>query len=389
MNSDKRIKTKSPLKRHRIIWTVLRAFIRPVVRVMYRFSCEKLPVGKEPCLVLVNHTVNMDPLLVAAASKRQMYFVASDHVYRYGFWSKALKWLVAPIPRTKGGSALSTVLAVKRAFAGGASVCIFAEGNRTWDGITGPFPAGTASLARSGGVWLVNAVIEGGYLTQPRWATTIRKGGARLVVRGKYSPEELGAMTDGEVNELISRDLYENAFERNVSEKRVYKGKNRAEFLESLLFICPRCGQMSGLVSREHTLRCTKCESVWEFGTDGLLTGGYFSSLVDWNAWQKAELFKRLDAGGVLTDEEGEVFEIVDGEEHLRDKGEVRLSAESFSVGHETFPINSITGFSIFLKNTIAFSADRKSYVVKFPSKRFNALKYEYSVLHLSSRVKV
>lgn len=66
-----------------------------------------------PCIIIPNHVTAMDPLLVAMSfPKKQMYFVASEHLFRKGLISSLLNWLVEPIPRKKASSGVDTVMAV-------------------------------------------------------------------------------------------------------------------------------------------------------------------------------------------------------------------------------------------------------------------------------------
>ena len=121
-----------------------------------------------------------DPLLLAMSfPDKPIRFVASEHIFRHGLVSRLLTWLVAPIPRKKAASGADTVMASLRALKAGDSVCIFAEGDASWDGLTHPvFPA-TGKLARMAGVPLVTYRLEGGYLSLPRWSKKLRRGKMR------------------------------------------------------------------------------------------------------------------------------------------------------------------------------------------------------------------
>ena len=55
-----------------------------------------------------------------------------------------------------------------------------------------------------------------------------------------WIPEDYGYP---KVYELLKNDLYEDAYERQLAEPQKYKGKNIAEGMENLLFICPECGE--------------------------------------------------------------------------------------------------------------------------------------------------
>jgi 1-acyl-sn-glycerol-3-phosphate acyltransferase len=71
----------------------------------------------------------------------------------------------------------------------GYSVCLFPEGNRSFDGVTRPFPPSTGRVAKACGAALVTFRTEGAYLSNPRWGDTLRRGRVRGRVAGIYPPE--------------------------------------------------------------------------------------------------------------------------------------------------------------------------------------------------------
>jgi hypothetical protein len=64
---------------------------------------------------------------------------------------------------------------IMRATKKGKSVCIFAEGVRTWDGVTNPILPSTASLIKAAKCGLVTYRVTGGYFVSPNWS----EGGTR------------------------------------------------------------------------------------------------------------------------------------------------------------------------------------------------------------------
>ena len=194
-------------KRHLVVWKILRTLLRPWIIHKFNFKSEIYNVDG-PCLVLANHNTDWDPLVVATAFPNQMYFVASEHIFRWGFVSRIIHWLVAPISRLKSRTGASTVMTVLRKLRDGANVCIFAEGEKSWNGVTCHIADATGKLARASGASLVTYRLEGGYFTHPRWAKTHRRGKMRGSVVGIYTPEMLKAMDPEEINDIINRDLY-------------------------------------------------------------------------------------------------------------------------------------------------------------------------------------
>ena len=287
-------------RRHVFVWKALRPLAKLICWIKFGFTCEKTNV-KGPYLLVSNHVTNWDPILVACSFPEQTYFVTSEHLLRAGLGGKLVGWLQSPIPRQKSGSAASTVLTMMRYLRRGMNVCVFPEGNRTWDGVTAEFLPSIGKLARSSGASLVTYKLTGGYFASPRWAgNSIRRGKMHGEAVRVYSPEELRAMSPQEINERIVSDLHEDAYERQRKNPVRFEGKALAEHLERLLFLCPKCGRMHTLQSRDDTVRCWKCGFSFRYLPTGFLVGEDipFDNLRDWTRWQKGEIVRLCDEAG-------------------------------------------------------------------------------------------
>ena len=61
--------------------------------------------------------------------------------------------------------------------------------------------------------------------------------------------------------ETHDKTIIENLTVDNYSHQYEYKGKNIAEDLERILYICPICGSMHTLHSKKDTLTCSSCNT--------------------------------------------------------------------------------------------------------------------------------
>ena len=220
---------------------------------MNRWVCRKFNLTHEdlhvdgPVLLIPNHVNAWDPLLVAMSlPKKQVYFVASEHIFRLGFVSRLLNWLVAPIARRKASSGTDTVKACLRHLRDGHSICLFAEGEQSWDGLNGHILPATGKLVKSSGATLVTYRLEGAYLSKPRWAKTVRRGRVHGRPVNIYPPDVLKTMSAAEVNAAIERDTFEDAWARQRQWQQDYRGKKLAEGLERAMYLCPRCRRFGG-----------------------------------------------------------------------------------------------------------------------------------------------
>jgi len=340
--------------RHAAVWALTRPAAAAIMAAKFNFHTR--PSGlKGPLLVVANHNSDWDPGFIVCAFREQMYFVASEHLMRLGTVSRLLSWLQAPIARQKGGSAVGTVREMLRRLRAGYSVCVFPEGNRSWDGATRPFPPAIGRLARASGATLVTYHIQGAYLSNPRWAgPSLRKGRVRGSIAGVYSSQTLQGMTDGEVTEAIARDIHEDAFARQREEPVSYAGKNTAEHLETLLFICPRCGAMHKMKSSGDRFYCGECGYEVTYLPTGFFAGRdmVFDSVRDWNLWQREKIGKLcLNAGdGVIFEDGGlELFSVETGRRAVPlGRGSLRLFRDALELpGGVTLPVKKITGISV------------------------------------------
>ena len=210
-------------RRHELVWRTLYGPLHLLVNHNFNITHDDVRV-EGPCLLVSNHVSAWDPLIVAMSLKhKQLYYVASEHLFRMGLVSKALEYLVAPIPRRKASSGFETVKACLRRLKDGQSVGLFAEGEQSWDGRTAPIFPATGKLAKSSGATLITSRIEGAYLSLPRWGHGIRRGAVHGGVVNIYSPEQLKTMTAKEVTAAIQRDISEDAWERQRMQRSVQR----------------------------------------------------------------------------------------------------------------------------------------------------------------------
>ena len=345
-----RIKNHAHYKRQ---WALLHPLATLIARLFLRFKAKKeSPPG--PFLLLSNHLTDQDPILLGSAFMPQMYFVASEHIMRQGFISKLLEFVFSPITRQKGGNAASTVKGIIRTLRAGCNVALFPEGNRTWDGVTGPIPPATAKMARSSGAYLVTYRMTGGYFTSPRWGgSRIRKGRMTGSIVGVYSPEELKAMSSDEIYKVICRDLYEDAWETQKRDPVNYRGNRPAESLETFLFACPECGALHSLKSREDRIKCTKCGASSRYLETGMLEGDFrFTTLLEWSRWQDG-LLDGMIAGSadeaLFSDDGVELLEISSGKSGTKlGSGRISLFRDRLELpGGLVIPGKEISGLSI------------------------------------------
>ena len=354
----------------RRLYQFLYVIVAPVYRRLINYSYEDLSGEAPPYLILANHNLVLDPVAVACAFKNPLCFVASDHLQRLGFLTRLLKGCFGIIFRRKGTVAYSTALDILRTLKAGESVCLFAEGNRSFTGSTTPILPATGALARKAGVPVITYKIEGGYFTHPRWGRYMRRGKTRGYAVNRYSPEQLRGMTVDEVNACIRKDLFEDAYARQAAEPILYKGKRRAEYLENVLFLCPGCGSLGRLKSQGNRLFCADCGLEATYQEDGKLGGDLpFHTLPEWDAWQTArlkDLAQREGEDPILRDDGVTIVQWdTNNQKRFAGEGSIAFYRDRLEACGKILPLAQLSNMSIYERNTIVLSWDTDYYEIK------------------------
>jgi len=350
-------------------WRTLYRLMHGYLHRRFALTSERCDV-EGPCIVIPNHVTNWDPFLVAMSfPDKPLSYVASEHIFRLPVASRLIRWLLDPIARRKGDTGADAVKEILRRLKQGRSVCLFAEGDCTWDGLTGPIFPATGKLVRASGATLVTYRLEGGYFTWPRWGRGIRRGQLRGHPVGVYSPQELRNMKGPEITSLIQRDIGEDAWARQAENQVLYRGKRPAEQLETALFLCPGCRRIGTLASRGDTLRCSSCGREETFGPDGRFRPGEpFATMAQWDLWQHRELAAgRFDHGEELFSDPVTSFRQVLSGHRTKKLTGGRLSVRNgcLRCGAQIFPLAEIDSMAMVKRRILLFTVGRDYYELR------------------------
>lgn len=362
--------------RHKLFYEIFRPAMALFLKLKFSYRYEKAKNLPENYIVLANHNTDWDALFVAAAFPKQMYFVASEHIARWDRWYKLVNFLVEPILRPKGTAAMSTVIEILRVTRNGGNVCLFAEGNRSWDGITCPILPSTGKTVKKAKCGLVTYKLEGGYFISPRWSEfNTRRGPLNGKPVNVYTKEQIASMSVDEINEAIKRDLYEDAYERQLANPKPYKGKRLAEKMENFLFICPECGKIDTMISHDDAVKCKECGHLFRYTQYGMLQGTRFKTIKDMSLWQQEETAKIAAAGKGYTAGKAKLIKVERHTEIPVAEGFLSMNGENLICGDKIIPFDSITDFVMHGRRGIVFTADKEYYELK-PEQGYNAFKF-------------
>jgi len=143
---------------------------------------EALP--KPPFVIVSNHGTFFDPWIIGYFSRYPFAIMCNDDAFR---GSPITRWYLNSIgafPKKKGASDFKAMKKTMSSLAAGRPVCIFPEGQTSWDGETQLLYKGIEKIIRHGRVPLVMVRMSGNFLTKPWWADRIRKGRIECLFQG-------------------------------------------------------------------------------------------------------------------------------------------------------------------------------------------------------------
>lgn len=363
------------------MYRVTRALLCPYFTRRFNLRTDSEPLMKAPYMVISNHVTELDFFLLGQMFKTPMGFVISQTMVKHPLARYFLTRWYACIVKRKGAADASTALHIMRRLKAGRNVCLFAEGNTTFDGRTGFIPKATGSLLRSVKAGLVTCRIEGGYFSLPRWGKGIRRGKTRCVLVNTYPAEALSNMSADAINELLARDLYTDAYQEQEEDPVAFIGRDIAQGMEHTLYLCPSCKRQGTLVGEGDRVKCKGCGETALYTPHGTFQDGKpFLGIREWADWQKDQLRQALLSGDehvILRDEKQSLHRLEEDDSlSPAAEGDVSMSGKALHIGGMTFAVGEITGLEIYRKNTLLFALKDGQHFQLSPKPRFNALKY-------------
>lgn len=382
---DKSKKKKWIKFRHSVVRNIAYAILYPYSRWKYGITIEKnKDTEHKQYLILMNHQTAFDQFFLGMAFKGTVYYVASEDIFSNGFVSKLITYLVAPIPIRKQTTDVHAILNCMRVAKEGGSIAIAPEGNRTYSGDNVYINPAIAKLAKKLSLPLAFYRLEGGYGVHPRWSDVIRKGKMRGYVSKVLTVDEMKALSDDELNDLIRKELYQN----DCTTGGEFRHKKSAEYLERAMYVCPHCG-LTEFESKGDTIRCKKCSMQIRYLPDlSLESAGAdfpFRHTTDWYNYQ-CDFVNSLDTREYtetpLYLDKVQLSEVIlyKNKKLICKTTDVKLYGDRVVVTAEDgfsleIPFSEASAFVVLGKNKLNIYFDGKVYQFK-GDKRFNALKY-------------
>ena len=348
----------------------------------YGYKAENYKLDrKQNYLIICNHSCSLDPFMLGKSFFRPIYFVASDDLLKNGLISKIMKHTVAPIPIRKGTMDISSIRNCISIAKEGGTIGIFPEGNRTYSGEISYLGINLVKFIRKLDLPLIIYHIDGGYGLDPRWGKKSRRGkGSRGYVQRLLSKEELCSLKDEELLKIINTNL-----SQEISPSLRFKSKEKAEYLERVLFVCPKCHALETLVSEKNAIKCKCCSLEATYEEDLSFSSNdpsfKFKKVSEWMNYQK-EYLKDLaieENKVLLGDEKVTLISCLEGKEkEVELVGKLQMNSKSFIIKGEKeiqFFFKDIKQVENQGKHKLLFYIGKDYYEFK-GGERFSSYKY-------------
>jgi len=309
-----RLKNKKPLKPSRFLATVVRIVSAPTLKkIKFSYTTERMElVGKQPCLILMNHSSFTDmKLAFGIFYPRRMGIVTSVDAMS-GFLGKLMR-LLGCVPTHKFVTDVSLINNIKYMInENKTSVLMYPEAGYSFDGRATTLPRGFGALMKRLGVSVVTVITQGAFHRDPLYnMLQIRDVKVRAHVKCIATPDEIKEKSVEELDALLDESFSFDNFAWQRDNKISVDEPFRADGLHRILYKCPHCKEENQMEGKGIKLTCHSCGKRWEMNEYGQLAAigaeTEYSHIPDWYTWQRECVRKELEDGIYLLDTEVDI----------------------------------------------------------------------------------
>ena len=218
-----------------------------------------------PILMIANHSTRVEYQFTAPVClpKKLNYVVGYNEFFRSPL-NIVLKYMNV-VPKKNFTPDIYCAKQMLSLIKQGCSICLMPEGMSSITGMAQPVMIGTGKLIKKLGVPVYYSKIAGGYLAYTKHCLDIRHGKVEVTVDRMFTADELKEMTPEQIEDKMNKLLAHDDYMWNKEKQYAFDGKGQmAKDLDTLLYMCPKCGAMHKMECSGNTMKCTACGNTIE-----------------------------------------------------------------------------------------------------------------------------
>ena len=311
----KAIKPKRPNFFFRSLIRLLSTF--DLLRTGFTYRTHRMElVGKEPCLILMNHSCFLDLEIASRIfyPKAHCIVCTSD-----GFVGKP--WLmrqIGCIPTKKFVNDVTLIRDIRYTLKElNTSVLMYPEASYSFDGRATPLPRKLGVLLKKLDVPVVTVMTQGAFSHNPLYnCLQKRKVKISADVTCLLTREEIAEKSVAELDAMLDQVFTFDNFRWQQENKVEINEPFRADGLSRILYQCAACGTEGKMDGKGTKLTCRHCGKEYELDTLGRLHAlngeTEFDHIPDWYDWQRSNVRQSLQDGSYRLDTEVDIAMLVD-----------------------------------------------------------------------------
>ncbi len=304
-----RLKRRKPMKPSRLLATVVRIASAPTLwKTKFSYTTERMElVGKQPCLILMNHSSFTDMKLAYGIFYPKRFGIVTSVDAMSGFLGKLMRFLGCT-PTHKYVADISLIQDIEYMLkTNKTSVLMYPEAGYSFDGRTTALPRKMGVLMKRLGVPVVTVITQGAFARDPLYnMLQIRDVKVSAHVKCIATAQEVREKTVAELDELLDEAFSFDNFAWQRDNKVSIDVPFRADGLHRILYKCPHCGAEGTMEGKGIHLTCHTCGKQWQMDEYGQLSAiegeTEYPHIPDWYTWQRQCVRKELEDGTYLLD---------------------------------------------------------------------------------------
>jgi len=304
-----RLQHKNPRKPSKLLAAVVRVASMPtLLKTKFSYTTERMElVGKQPCLILMNHASFTDmKLAFGIFYPRPMGIVTSVDAMS-GILGKLMR-LLGCTPTHKYVADMTLIRDIEYMLkTNKTSVLMYPEAGYSFDGRTTTLPRKLGVLMKRLDVPVVTVITQGAFARDPLYnMLQLRKVKVSAHVKCIATTEEVREKTVAELDALLDEAFSFDNFAWQRDNKVEIDVPFRADGLHRILYKCTHCGTENKMEGKGIHLTCHGCGKKWEMDVYGQLAAcegqTEYPHIPDWYTWQRQCVRRELEDGTYLLD---------------------------------------------------------------------------------------